>query len=78
MRTVPAFQVDVFTKTPFEGNPAAVVLETNGLTDEQIQRIVVGTLSVKVERQGDDYRIYMTQAVPQFEAPLIHFDSIIK
>ena len=40
MPALPAFQVDVFMKIPFEGNPACVVLQADGLTDEQIQRIV--------------------------------------
>jgi len=35
-----AFHVlDVFTKTPFSGNPLAVVLGANGLTDSQMQTI---------------------------------------
>lgn len=32
-------QVDVFTKVPFMGNPVAVVLDANGLTTDQMQRI---------------------------------------
>jgi PhzF family phenazine biosynthesis protein len=31
-------QVDVFTTTAYLGNPVAVVLESNGLSDEQMQR----------------------------------------
>lgn len=31
-------QVDVFTTTPYHGNPVAVVLEGGGLTTEQMQR----------------------------------------
>ena len=31
-------QVDVFTTTPYHGNPVAVVLEGDGLTTEQMQR----------------------------------------
>lgn len=33
------FQVDAFTSRPFGGNPAGVVLNAEGLTDEQMQRI---------------------------------------
>ena len=32
-------QVDVFSATPFLGNPVAVVLDGAGLTDEQMQRL---------------------------------------
>jgi PhzF family phenazine biosynthesis protein len=32
-------QVDVFTATPFRGNPLAVVLDADGLSDDEMQRI---------------------------------------
>lgn len=32
-------QIDVFTQQPFRGNPLAVVLDADGLTDEQMQNI---------------------------------------
>ena len=32
-------QVDVFTDTPYRGNPVAVVLDAQGLTGDQMQRI---------------------------------------
>ncbi|PWC23014.1 phenazine biosynthesis protein PhzF family [Brenneria roseae subsp. roseae] len=32
-------QVDVFTRQPFKGNPLAVIMEADGLSDEQMQRI---------------------------------------
>ncbi|MDX5629211.1 MULTISPECIES: PhzF family phenazine biosynthesis protein [unclassified Brenneria] len=32
-------QIDVFTQRPFKGNPLAVVLDADGLTDEQMQSI---------------------------------------
>ena len=35
----PFAQVDVFTTRPYRGNPVAVVLEGDGLTDEDMQRI---------------------------------------
>ena len=35
--------VDVFTSTPFQGNPVAVVLGADGLSDEQMQRIAAWT-----------------------------------
>lgn len=39
MRTVAFRQVDVFTTTPFQGNPVAVVLDADGLRDEEMARI---------------------------------------
>lgn len=39
MRNVPFKQVDVFTRTPFRGNPVAVVLQAEGLSSEDMQRI---------------------------------------
>ena len=37
--TVPFFQVDVFGNSPFKGNPVAVVLPADELTDSQMQEI---------------------------------------
>ena len=39
MRIVPFKQVDVFTGTPFRGNPVAVVLDAEGLEPAEMQRI---------------------------------------
>lgn len=39
MTHVPFKQVDVFTNTPYLGNPVAVVLEAQGLTGQEMQRI---------------------------------------
>ncbi|MDX6594153.1 MAG: hypothetical protein QOJ13_3349 [Gaiellales bacterium] len=36
-------QVDVFTTTPYTGNPVAVVLDASGLTTEQMQRFAAWT-----------------------------------
>jgi PhzF family phenazine biosynthesis protein len=35
----PFQQVDVFTRAPYEGNPVAVVLEADDLSDEEMQRL---------------------------------------
>ncbi|MEO8144017.1 MAG: PhzF family phenazine biosynthesis protein [Betaproteobacteria bacterium] len=43
MRLVKFKQVDVFTRVPFAGNPVAVVLESEGLDTEQMQRIAAWT-----------------------------------
>lgn len=39
MKKYRIYQVDSFTKNRFHGNPAGVVPNANGLTDEQMQRI---------------------------------------
>ncbi len=39
MQTVPIKQVDAFTRKPFSGNPAAVVVGANGLSGTDMQKI---------------------------------------
>ncbi|MDE2594895.1 MAG: PhzF family phenazine biosynthesis protein [Burkholderiales bacterium] len=39
MRSAPFKQVDVFTHTPFKGNPVAVVMQADDLSTEQMQQI---------------------------------------
>ncbi|WP_412543506.1 PhzF family phenazine biosynthesis protein [Longispora sp. K20-0274] len=39
----PFRQVDVFTTTPYRGNPVAVVLDADGLTDDQLARFAQWT-----------------------------------
>jgi len=39
MRIVPFKQVDVFTATPFAGNPVAVILDAEELSGDEMQRI---------------------------------------
>lgn len=43
MKTYSFQQVDVFTQTPFGGNPVAVVLAAEGLTTETMQQIAAWT-----------------------------------
>ena len=43
MKTVRFKQVDVFTRVPFRGNPVAVVLQGEGLSDADMQRIAAWT-----------------------------------
>lgn len=38
-RVVEILQIDAFTTRPFTGNPAGVVLEAAGLSDEQMQKV---------------------------------------
>ena len=58
-------QADVFTTRPFAGNPAAAVLEADGLDEAVLPRIadelrVAGTAFVSAPRAGDaDWRLRM-------------------
>ncbi|MFI7048316.1 PhzF family phenazine biosynthesis protein [Streptosporangium sandarakinum] len=42
-RSRPFAQVDVFSSQPFKGNPVAVILDGDGLDDEQMQQIAKWT-----------------------------------
>src|SRR3954463_16611233 len=59
----PFNQVDVFTRTPYAGNPVAVVLDADGLTTEEMQRFahwtnLSETTFVLTPGEGDaDYRV---------------------
>lgn len=56
-------QVDVFTASPFKGNPVAVVLDGAGLSDAQMQRIAnwtnlsETTFVLPATLPGADYRV---------------------
>lgn len=56
-------QVDVFTETPFLGNPVAVVLDGSGLDTAQMQRITdwtnlsEATFVLPPTVPGADYRL---------------------
>lgn len=60
---LPILQVDAFTDRPFAGNPAGVVLEADGLSESQMQRIaaemnVAQTAFVSpTGREGADLRL---------------------
>ena len=131
MKTYRIYQVDAFTKDRFAGNPAGVVTNADGLSDNQmqslarelnnpetafilsptspdhdvwirfftptievpscghatiaahyaralennlpsctvIQKIGIGVLPVEIKRNGDDYKVTMTQGEIQFEEP---------
>jgi len=62
---LPLIQADVFTDRPFAGNPAAAVLDADGLTDGGMQRIaaelrVAGTAFVSAPIHPDaDWRLRM-------------------
>ena len=56
-------QVDVFTATPYLGNPVAVILEADGLTPEEMQRVArwtnlsETTFVLPATAQEADYRV---------------------
>lgn len=62
-RTRPFKQVDVFTATPYLGNPLAVVLDGTGLTTEQMQaftnwtNLSEATFLLPPEDASADYRV---------------------
>lgn len=68
--SVPFKQVDVFTSEPYRGNPVAVVLQAQGMTDEQMRRIAnwtnlsETTFVLPPTQSGADYlvRIFTPQA----------------
>jgi PhzF family phenazine biosynthesis protein len=39
MKKYIVYQIDSFTKTKFKGNPAGVVVNADGLSDDQMQKI---------------------------------------
>ncbi|MDJ1431103.1 PhzF family phenazine biosynthesis protein [Halostagnicola sp. A-GB9-2] len=60
-RTVNVYQVDAFTDEPLTGNPAGVIPNTNGLSDDQMQSIAaemaVSETAFLTESDDADYRI---------------------
>ncbi|MGC4395127.1 PhzF family phenazine biosynthesis protein [Hydrogenophaga sp. T2] len=63
MKTRPFAQVDVFTATPYRGNPLAVVLDGSGLSTEQMQHFTNWTnlsectFLLPPTQAGADYRV---------------------
>ena len=84
------FVVDVFTETPLAGNPLAVVMNTCGLTTEQMQAIArefnlsettfIERRSAEVERaEGVRVRIFTTQEELPFAGhPTLGTASVLK
>jgi PhzF family phenazine biosynthesis protein len=69
----PFQQVDVFTSTAYRGNPVAVVLDGEGLTGEQMQRVAAWTnlsettFVLPPAAAGADYRVRIF--TPDHELP---------
>jgi PhzF family phenazine biosynthesis protein len=60
---LPFAQVDVFTEVPYQGNPVAVVLQAEGLSDDELQRFArwtnlsETTFVLPPRDAGADYRV---------------------
>ena len=73
MRTLPFNQVDVFSPTPFKGNPLAVIADADDLDERQMQTIATWTNlseTTFLSRPQDpaaDYRVRIF--TPQRELP---------
>jgi PhzF family phenazine biosynthesis protein len=67
MKNRPFKQVDVFTRTPYQGNPLAVVLDSSDLSPEDMQHFAKWTnlsettfllpLSPEAAAAGADYQV---------------------
>jgi PhzF family phenazine biosynthesis protein len=80
MKRIAFQQVDVFTSTPFKGNPVAVVLDTEGLSTTDMQTIANWTNlseTTFVGRPNDptaDYRLRIF--TPRGEQPFVGHPTI--
>lgn len=74
-RTLRVFQVDAFTSTPFTGNPATVVLEGNGLRDEQMRAVARefarGDTAFVLPASAPDHDLTVRFFMPNKEAPFV-------
>jgi PhzF family phenazine biosynthesis protein len=78
MTTLAFKQVDVFTNVPFNGNPLAVVLDADGLTLSEMQKIANWTnLSETVFFQSSDTADYQLRIfTPRAELPFAGHPTI--
>jgi PhzF family phenazine biosynthesis protein len=73
MRTLPFNQVDVFSPTPFKGNPLAVIADADELDERQMQTIATWTnlsettFLLRPQDSSADYRVRIF--TPQRELP---------
>ncbi|MFK4427831.1 MULTISPECIES: PhzF family phenazine biosynthesis protein [Bacillus] len=72
MKTINVFHYDAFTNKPNMGNPAGVVLEADGLTEEEMQRIAekVGFNETAFVLSSEVADIRMRYFTPGFEMNL--------
>ncbi|QBP90656.1 PhzF family phenazine biosynthesis isomerase [Bacillus mycoides] len=72
MKTINVFHYDAFTNKPNMGNPAGIVLEADGLTEEDMQRIAekVGFNETSFVLSSEVVDIRMRYFTPGFEMDL--------
>lgn len=74
MKKYRIYQVDSFTKNKFHGNPAGVVSNAEGLTDEQMQRIARELNNSETafifEADSPDYDVEVRFFTPTTEVPI--------
>ncbi len=68
------YQVDAFTRTVYEGNPAGVVLDADGLTSAQMQRIARELNNSETafvqSPKGADHEVHIRFFTPTTEVPV--------
>ena len=68
------FHIDAFTKTPFRGNPAGVVLFADQLTEQQMQDIARelkhSETAFVMDPQGEDHDVHIRYFTPITEVPI--------
>lgn len=74
LRSVTVYQVDAFTKERFTGNPAGVVLDASGLSDDEMQRIALelgnSETAFLLPADGPDHDVRIRYFTPKTEVPL--------
>jgi PhzF family phenazine biosynthesis protein len=69
------FQVDAFTQTPFTGNPATVVLDGEGLSDDQMRAVArefaKGDTAFVLPATAPDHDLTVRFLMPGKEAPFV-------
>lgn len=74
MRKYKIFQVDAFTDRMFTGNPAGVVVDADGLSDEEMQKIARELNNSEtvfiLAPTGDDHDLWLRYFTPTVEVPL--------
>ena len=74
MRTLKVYQVDSFTTQKFKGNPAGVVLNADGLSDQEMQHIARELNNSETafifSPDGNDHEIKIRFFTPKTEVPV--------
>lgn len=74
MRTLKVCQVDSFTTEKFKGNPAGVVLNADGLSDQEMQHIARELNNSETafifSPDGNDHEIKIRFFTPKTEVPV--------